>query len=238
MLDREIVEILNRSLVHGWVMEPEAKRLFSLAGLPVPRFSWARDLDQALADAAVIGYPVAAKVVSPAIIHKSEVGGVAAGIRDAAELAAFYRRVATVADFAGILVEEMANGHELIVGAAIDHQFGPVVLLGIGGTAVEVYGDVAIRMAPLAADDVLSMLSELKGGRLLTGYRGGTPVDRDKLVACVLAFSSLMGEIAPYIESVDVNPLFCSAKGCVVADARIMLNRRLQPGAATGSVEN
>lgn len=229
MLNKEIVAILNRSLEHGWVMEPEAKRLFQLAGLSVPRFVWARDVSQARAGAAEIGYPLVAKVVSPSVVHKSEVRGVAVGVADDEELGSFFQRMSRLPDFSGILIEEMVTGHELIVGSKADYQFGLVLLLGIGGTAVEVYGDVAIRMAPLTAEDALSMLDGLKGGKLLAGYRGKPGINRQKLVEFLLGFSELLGEISSFVESVDLNPLLCSEQGCVIADARIMLDARFRP---------
>ncbi|MFH1215157.1 MAG: acetate--CoA ligase family protein [Pseudomonadota bacterium] len=229
MLNKEIIAILNRSLEHGWVMEPEAKRLFQLAGLPVPRFVWARDFPGAMEGAAEIGYPLAAKIVSPTVIHKSEVQGVAVGIGDDEALRAFYDRMSGLPDFAGILIEEMATGHELIVGAKADYQFGLVILMGIGGTAVEVYGDVAIRMAPLTGEDALSMLDELKGGKLLAGYRGKPGINREKLMEFMVGFSGLLEEISSFVESVDLNPLLCSEQGCVIADARIMLGAKFRP---------
>ncbi len=223
MLSREMIDIFERSRTIGWVLEPEAKEFFRKAGLPVPRFGWAKDVTEAEKIAAEIGFPLAAKVVSPAVVHKSEVQGVAIGIAGIDELHAFYERVALLPEFAGIHIEEMVEGIELIVGAKIDHQFGPIVLVGIGGTSVEIYQDVAIRMAPLTQRDIDSMLGELKGGRLLTGYRGKEAVNFDDLSRVLLAFSEVLMEIAPYIESIDLNPLLCSKDGCTIADARIML---------------
>jgi acyl-CoA synthetase (NDP forming) len=119
----------------------------------------------------------------------------------------------------------MAGGIELIVGAKIDDQFGPVILMGLGGTGVEIYQDVAIRMAPLVQPDVKSMIDSLKGRRLLDGYRGADAVDRTKLTRTLLNFSKLVMEIQDQIESIDLNPVLCSAQACVVADARIILNK-------------
>jgi acyl-CoA synthetase (NDP forming) len=223
MLMQEIQSILDSSGETGWVLEPNAKTLLQMAGLPVPRYGWAKNIEAAGSIAAEIGYPVAAKVVSPAVVHKTEVHGVSLGIDSQEELQEFYRKMSILPEFAGILVEEMVEGEELIVGATIDYQFGPTVLLGIGGTAVEVYRDVALRMAPLAPEDVSSMLQELKGGKLLAGYRGKEPINISALTDAILSFSDLLMDIAPFIESIDLNPLLCSAQGCVVADARIIL---------------
>jgi len=223
VLNNQMMDMLHRCRKNGWLMEPEAKSFFVSAGLPVPRFAWARDLQESLQRAAEIGYPLVAKVVSPTVIHKSEVGGVAVGIADDRQLQAFYEKVSGLADFAGLLLEEMVAGIELIVGAKIDYQFGLIILLGIGGTSVEIYQDVAIRMAPLSSEDVYSMLHELKGRQLLSGYRGKEAISQEKLVRVLVDFAGLVQDMAPYIESIDLNPLLCSGKDCVIADARIML---------------
>lgn len=225
MVKKEIQDIFDSSQKAGWVLEPEAKKLLQLAGIPVPRYGWARNKQEAETIAAELGFPVAAKVVSPAVVHKTEVHGVALGINTKKELLDFYQKMSSLPEFSGILIEEMITGEELIVGATIDYQFGPVILLGIGGTAVEIYKDVALRMAPLSQEDIHSMLQELKGGKLLSGYRGKEPINFSALTEALLSFSTLLMKIAPSIESIDLNPLLCNAQGCLVADARIMLAR-------------
>jgi len=124
-----------------------------------------------------------------------------------------------------MLVEETLSGLELIVGARVDFQFGPVILLGIGGTGVEIYKDAALRMAPLEERDVKSMVQSLKASRLLEGYRGKEPVRMGELTRLLLTFSSLVMEIHSRIESIDLNPVFASASRIAVGDARIMLKR-------------
>jgi succinyl-CoA synthetase beta subunit len=223
MLTEEIKDILLASQELGWVLEPEAKRLFSLAGFDVPKFMWAPDLEQAVRFARDIGYPVVAKVVSPRALHKSDVGGVVAGIDSDAKLTETFRRLSRIEGFAGVLVEEMLSGVELIVGAKVDYQFGPVILLGMGGIGVEIYRDTTLRMAPLKEKDVDSMLKDLKAHQLLEGYRGSEPVNLTELKGMVAAFSDLVMELEGYIESIDLNPVLCSSRRCVVADARIML---------------
>ncbi len=216
-------KILKASRDHGWIMEPDAKAILRENNVPVPNFQWARNLEEALQFAKENGYPVAAKVVSPKVIHKSDVGGVSVDIANGDELTSFFRHCSGLPEFAGIVVEEMVRGLELIVGAQIDHQFGPTILLGIGGTGVEIYQDVAIRMLPITSCDIQSMIKQLQGSRLLTGYRGEEPVSMEKLSAMLLAFADLVMKLENYIESIDLNPVFCSATGCVAADARIML---------------
>ena len=221
----EMLRIIEAARADGLVLEPEAKRLFSLAGFDVPRFALLGTLEEAVRFAQGLGYPVVAKVVSPRILHKSDAGGVAVGIADAGRLAEVFRRFQGLDGFIGMIVEEMASGIELILGAKIDIQFGPMILLGMGGTGVEIYRDVALRMAPLSAEDASAMIRGLKGHRLLEGYRGAEKVDLERLAETLRAFSSLVMELGERIESIDINPLLCSAQRCVVADARIVLVR-------------
>ncbi len=223
MLAAETLEIIETARADGWVLEPQALKLLAAAGVQVPRFAWVRSVAEAQAAAARIGFPVVAKVVSPQILHKSEVRGVRPGIADAGRLTEAYEDLSRLPGFAGVLVAEMLSGQELIVGAKVDFQFGPVILLGIGGTAVEIYKDTVTRMAPLKAHDVQSMLTCLHGSRLLTGHRGDTGIDRAQLTQMVLSFSNLVMDLGARIESIDLNPVFCSSEHCVVADARILL---------------
>jgi succinyl-CoA synthetase beta subunit len=216
-------ELLDRSRTAGWVMEPQAKALLRDAGLTVPAFACADTADAAAAVAAKIGYPVAAKVVSAKIVHKSDVGGVALDLKDESALREAFGRFSTMDGFSGMLVEQMVTGVEMIIGAKVDHQFGPVVLLGIGGTGVEIYQDVAIRMAPLTDQDAASMMKTLVGRRLLEGFRGGAPIDRMALAKTLVVFSELAMAAADWIESIDLNPVMCTAEACVIADARMML---------------
>ena len=144
-------------------------------------------------------------------------------IRDAERLTQAFNSFSRMKGFAGMLVEEMLSGIELIVGAKVDSQFGPVVLLGIGGTSVEIYNDTSLRMAPLRPQDVDGMIQGLKAHQLLEGYRGSEPVNKEALRRMLLSFSDLVMDIAGSIESIDLNPVFCSATRCTVADARIIL---------------
>ena len=223
MLKTEIEGILFASKERGWVLEPEAKRLFGLTGLETTRFRWAHQLEDALQFAEEIGYPLVAKVVSPEALHKSEVDGVTVGITDAKMLSSAFERYSVFKGFSGVLVEEMVSGTELIVGAKIDYQFGPVILLGIGGTGVEIYQDTTLRMAPLNQQDVSYLINGLKACQLLKGYRGSEPVNLPALSSLIMTFSALVMEIENFIESIDLNPVMCNAKGCVIADARIMV---------------
>jgi len=225
MLVREVWDILSSSKATGWVLEPDAKRLFSFLGLDVPRFVWAKRVEEAIQFAEEIGYPVVGKVVSPKLVHKSDKKGVEIGIDNDEKLQETFRRFSQFDGFAGMLVEEMIFGMELIVGAKVDDQFGPVVLLGIGGTGVEIYKDVSLRMAPLALKDAESMIRCLKAHSLLEGYRGAKPVNLGEINRLLMTFSDLVMDLESLIDSIDLNPVICSASRCVVADARIMLRQ-------------
>ena len=223
MLKKDIERIITGSEDRGWVLEPDAKHLFSMAGLDVPRFTCARRKEDAIRFANEIGYPVVGKVVSSLVMHKSDRRGVTVGIGRDEELVETFIRFSQIEGFAGMLVEEMVSGVELIVGAKVDYQFGPVILLGIGGTGVEIYRDFVLRMAPLAEKNIEFMIRGLKAHKLLEGYRGSEPVDLKELVRLLQIFSGLVIDLEERIDSIDLNPVICSSIRCVVADARIVL---------------
>ncbi len=223
MLNSDILEIIEKSKVDGWVLEPNAKRILSLAGMDVPAFRWADTLEDALSFAEEKGYPLVAKVVSPKVVHKTEQKGVRLNLQDEKSLTEAFRHLHKFDGAEGVLVEESLKGIELIIGAKIDFQFGPVVLMGIGGTSVEIYEDTSLRMAPISPEDAESMATGLKARKLLEGYRGAEPVNREALTRMLTAFSDLVMALDERISSIDLNPVFCTAEKCVVGDARIML---------------
>ena len=223
MLKVAIRDALDSAAEFGWVLEPDAKGLLRAAGLKVPTFKVCREANEAVSWAKEIGYPVAAKVVSPKAMHKSEVKGVVVGIRDDDALCEAYRHFGRIDGFCGMLVENMTSGVEVIVGAKRDYQFGTIILIGIGGTAVEIYRDTAIRMAPLTERDVRGMVGSLKARALLEGYRGSEAVSLGALIEMMLTFSDLALTLGERFESIDLNPVMCSGEDCIIADARIVL---------------
>ncbi len=225
MLTEEMREILSEAKRAGWVLEPQAKHLLSLAGLEVPQNFFAATVAEAIRFAKKIGYPLVGKVVSPKVIHKSEKNGVELGIDSDRRLRETFHRFSKIEGFAGMLVEEMVSGIELIVGAKDDYQFGPVVLFGIGGVWVEIYRDVVLRMAPLTQRDIDSMLRCLRARPLLEGYRGSGPINLEKLNKLLITFSELVMDLESQMESIDLNPVICSSERCIVSDARIMLKK-------------
>jgi acyl-CoA synthetase (NDP forming) len=223
VLNNKIMEIFNECKERGWAMEPQAKEILNISGVNTTKFTWAKDVNDAIQFANRIGYPVAVKVVSPDVIHKSDVGGVTVGVSGDDKLSDVYAEMSKIKGFSGIVVEEMVCGVELIVGMKLDQQFGPVILVGLGGTAVEIYKDVALRMAPIFEKDIDSMLKSIKARPLLEGYRGSEPISVNELKKMLLAFSDMVMDLGEEIDSIDLNPVICNSSRCVVADARIML---------------
>jgi hypothetical protein len=222
-MDERILDILNKSRAHGWVMEPHAKDLLRTYRLPTTRFFWEKSLDASLEGAKEVGYPLVAKVVSPDILHKSDVGGVVVGVEDSRELEEVYHRMSGLKGFQGLLLDQMVQGVEMIVGAKEDPQFGTVVVVGIGGTSVEVYKDVSIRMAPVSVGEAMSAIGSIKGRKLLEGYRGNEPANKEKLAELIVSFSHMAIDLRDEVESIDLNPVLCDREKAVIADARFVL---------------
>lgn len=215
---------------HRSLLEYEAMELFAQYGIPVPRFALAKSRAEAEAAAGEIGFPVVLKVVSPDIIHKSDVGGVVVGVKSAEEAGAAYDRIrasvaerAPGADIHGVLVAAQAeSGLECIVGMTQDASFGPAFMFGLGGIFVELLKDVAFRVLPLDKAEVLRMLRETKGYALLSGARGRAPMDVDALAQLILDVARMVEE-NPEIKELDINPLFVYSKGVLTVDARVLL---------------
>jgi succinyl-CoA synthetase beta subunit len=225
-MDERISDILNAGRTDGWVMEPRAKEMLRAYGLPATRFFWAKRPEDLLPGAKEVGYPLVAKVVSPDILHKSDVGGVVVGVRDDRELEEVYQRMSGLKAFQGLLLDQMVQGIEMIVGAKEDPQFGTVVVVGIGGTSVEVYKDVSIRMAPVSLDDAMDAIESIKGRKLLEGYRGTEPVNKQKLAQLIVDFSQMAFDLHEEVESIDLNPVLCNREQAMIADSRFMLKNQ------------
>jgi len=224
-MDERILAILNASRADGWVMEPHAKDLLRTCGLPTTHFFWAKSLDASFQGAKEVGYPLVAKVVSPDILHKSDVGGVVVGVEDSRELEEVYRRMSGLKGFQGLLLDQMVQGVEMIVGAKEDPQFGTVVVVGIGGTSVEVYKDISIRMAPVSVAEAMNAIGSIKGRKLLDGHRGSEPANKEKLAELIGSFSQMAFDLRDEVESIDLNPVLCDREKAVIADARFVLKR-------------
>jgi len=212
------------------LLETEAKGILAEYGIPVTRFKLAKSEAEAIKAAEEIGYPVVLKIVSPDVLHKSDVGGVIVGLKDARDVERAYRQVLEnvkkhkpEARVVGILVEEMVPASiEVIVGSVRDPQFGPTIMFGIGGIFVEILKDVTLRIAPISERDAREMISEIRAYPLLRGYRNLPPANVDAIVDILVKTSNLVTEYEE-IKELDLNPIMVNEKGAKVVDARIIL---------------
>jgi acetyltransferase len=219
--------------------EAESKKILAAAGLPVTRERLARDLGEAVRIAAEIGGPVALKIQSPDIPHKSDIGGVHLGVRSASEVEAAARQVlynarlnCPGAAIDGVLVQEMVeDGVEFILGMTYDATFGPLVVCGAGGVTVEIFKDAAVLLPPVTAEDVRTALGTLKVSKLLDGFRGSAPRDVDALVDCCVRFGEFVAATDGAFAAIDLNPVFVCSRGQGVRIADALIEPRRKEGA-------
>jgi acyl-CoA synthetase (NDP forming) len=212
----------------------EAGEILGLYGIPVVRGVPVSDQGEAVQAAKKLGFPVAMKVISREISHKSDVGGVQLNLRSEAGVEDAYqdmlrriRREYPEAKIEGVLIQSMVTGgRELIVGGRQDEQFGRVVLVGLGGIFVEVFGEVSVRVAPISHREAMEMIDELRGAPIFKGARGLKPSDIQSVVEVLLRLSQLLGDF-PEIREMDINPLrvFSIREGCMALDARMILKK-------------
>lgn len=229
---RAIERIIKEANLAGRkvLVEPEAKEVLMLSSVAVPRFSVVKDVTAAMEAAESIGYPVALKLVSPDIVHKSDYGGVALHITDSQGIEDHWSTMILgvadenpVAMIDGFLVEEMVpRGVEVIVGAVRDEQFGTFVMFGTGGVAVELMKDVSFRLAPLDRETAIEMMREVKGFPLLEGFRGDTPKDVGAVADIIVKVSNMV-EAVSGLKEFEINPLIVHNRGAVAVDARATL---------------
>jgi acetate---CoA ligase (ADP-forming) len=225
--DKEAKKIINNP--HA-LSEYEAKKVLGGYGIPVTREVLATSADMAVESARQIGYPVALKVQSAQITHKTEAGGIKLNVAGDAEVRAGFKGVMAnakkympKAKIQGVLVQEMLkDGVEVIIGTTKDPVFGHVIMFGLGGIFVEALKDVSFRITPLNRIDAEEMVSEIKGYGVLQGIRGKPPVDLDTLVDIILKVSRLVTDYGDTIKELDINPLMLFAGGAKVADALII----------------
>jgi acyl-CoA synthetase (NDP forming) len=209
----------------GWATPEEVDGLLSAAGIPSPASRVAPSLKEAIHAAREMGYPVALKALGPTLLHKTERGGVKLDLTDEAALCAAYADFNTRfgTDMTSVLVQRMVpRGVEMIVGAVQDPSFGPLIACGSGGVLVDVLSDTAFRLHPLRGADARDMIDELRGSKLLRGYRGAPPADEAALRNVLLRVSELVG-MAPEIQELDLNPVMVLTSGACVADARLRI---------------
>jgi len=215
------------------LLENEAKQILTAHGADITDQLLAETAADAVKAAKAIKGPVALKIVSPDILHKSDAGGVKLNLVDDAKVEKAFnaimrnaKRYDAKADIRGVLVTPMLkDGMEIIIGTKIDDQFGPVIMFGIGGVLVEVLKDVVFRVLPISRRSARHMVDEIRSTKLLDGFRGGRPSDRKAVVNLMLTVSEII-EAYPDIEELDLNPVLVHAKGLSIADARIILRRK------------
>ena len=211
--------------VEGPMLEPQAMNWLGQNGIPVPAFHFCEDTEAAVVACESLGYPVVMKVVSPQIIHKSDVGGVMVNIRHEVQAKTAFEQLSLNAkgkDFRGVVIYPMINSlQEVLIGLTMDPQFGPVIAFGLGGIYTEVWRDISLRVGPLTRENALEMIHSIRGSKLLTGYRGQPACDVDALADLLVNFSQLPFRYANLAE-IDLNPVFMLEKGLLVGDVRVI----------------
>lgn len=245
--DSEPPRILPGEGVDALIHSPErltefqCKRVLGCYGIPVTSEGLATSSDMAAAQARELGHPVALKIQSGEILHKTEAGGISLDLQSDQEVRAAYdevvanaKRFSPDAEIQGVLVQEMLkDGVEVIIGTTRDPVFGHVIMFGLGGIFVEALRDVSFRIAPLTRRDAEEMIREIKGYRVLQGMRGKPPADTDAIVDAILRVSQLVTDYADEIEELDINPLVVFSEGAKAVDA-LVTRRRDRPEAQHG----
>jgi acetyl coenzyme A synthetase (ADP forming)-like protein len=215
---------------------PEAREVCEAYDLPVPKEGLARSIEEAVRLARDIGFPVALKIASPDIVHKTEAGGVQLGLNNAREVRQAHRTITanawnykSDALITGVQVQQMVTGgSEVIVGMIRDPAFGPVVMFGLGGVLVETLQDTTFRLAPTTQSEALQMLGEIRGAEILHGVRGLPAANQQALSALVVKVSQLAADF-PEISEVDLNPIIASPQGVIAVDARLVVDFAAKP---------
>jgi acetyl-CoA synthetase (ADP-forming) len=228
---KECETIIQKALQEGRssLLIPESQQICKLHHIPTPVSHVVQNVDEAVAKGKLIEFPVVLKIISPQILHKSDVGGVILGIEGEAALKEAYPKlIAEVrknnpkAEVLGVLIEKMMPpSTEVIVGGIRDSQFGPSIMFGMGGIFTEVYKDVAFRVAPVDKIDALNLIHELRGSKILEGIRGQPPADIDALVDVLIDVSSLMLQHSA-VSQLDLNPVIAYPDGVCAVDTRIV----------------
>ena len=210
------------------ITEESSKDILSEYGIKVPKYALVTNSDEAVQKSKEIGFPLVAKIVSPDILHKTDVGGVKVGLSSEDEVKkAFddmFNRLKEKFDVKGVLLEKMVpKGVELIVGLQNDSQFGPSIMVGLGGIYTELFKDVSFRVLPVTKNEAAKMLESLRGKDILKGFRGSTPVDLDMLSEAIVNIGTLGVDMAGKYESIDFNPVVVYPDSYYVVDAKIIL---------------
>jgi 3-hydroxypropionyl-CoA synthetase (ADP-forming) len=210
------------------ITEESSKEILGEYGIKVPKYALVTSSDEAVQKSKEIGFPLVAKIVSPDILHKTDVGGVKVGLSSEDEVKkAFddmFNRLKEKFDVKGVLLEKMVpKGVELIVGLQNDSQFGPAIMVGLGGIYTELFKDVSFRVLPVTKNEAARMLESLRGKDILKGFRGSKPVDLDMLSEAIVNIGTLGVDMAGKYESIDFNPVVVYSDSYYVVDAKIIL---------------
>lgn len=231
MKPRELIE-QARAQQRSALDESAGKSLLAAYGINVPQTLTVKNAAEVDAAFAKLKPPVVVKIMSPDILHKSDAGGVKVGLKSSDEVKEAISAMSVLpkikdARIDGYLIEEMAPpGQEIVIGGLRDPQFGPLVMVGLGGIFVEVLADVSFRICPITRLDAEEMLADLKGAAILAGARGRQPVSREAIIDVLLKIggdNGLLMQHADDIQEADINPLIVSASGAVAVDARFIL---------------
>jgi acetyltransferase len=237
---RATLERMLKSAKGKALDEVASKKLLKAYGIPVSKEEIARTASDAVKIARKIGFPVVAKVVSAEILHKSDVGGVVLNINSAAEvrkafnaITARVQKLKNKPKLDGILIAQQVKAElDLVVGAALDAEMGPVVLFGTGGVDIELMKDVALAGAPLDAAEARELIGRTKAGVKLRGYRGKPALHEASVVKALVGLSNMMADAGARIASIDVNPFLVNARTGVAVDGLIVLNNAAAERAA------
>jgi len=224
--------------------EVASKKLLNAYGIPISKEAIAQTAAEAATIAKTIGFPVVAKVVSPDILHKSDIGGVVLDLNSPAEvkkafndITARVKKLKNKPKLEGILIAQQVKADlELVVGASLDAEMGPVVLFGTGGVDIELMKDVALAGAPIDATEARKLISRTKAGVKIKGYRGKPALHEASAVKALVGLSNLIADAKGRIASIDVNPFLINARTGVAVDALVVLNNEAanQAGKAAG----
>ena len=225
---KEVVDLIEKVKTEGRdiLMEHEAREVMELCGVPTPKAAFAKTMNEAVKEANTCKmYPLAMKIASPDIVHKTDMGGVILNIKNETELKAKYNQMmetlkkkAPNAKLLGVNLVQMVEGIECIIGLSRDPQFGPVVMFGLGGVFVEALKDVAFRIVPFGKVEAERLIGEIKSKKILDGFRG-MKAHKQSLIQTMCALQKL----APYVKEIDVNPIMTNENGSFAVDARIIL---------------
>ncbi len=240
-------EVCRRALAQrgaGWLSAEETRAVLAAVRLPLPTGGVARTVEEAVELARRLGFPVAVKLASHQLVHKTDVGGVCLNLGDADAVRGAFEKIRgrlvranQLAAMDGVVVQPMIEGVEVMAGVTQDPLFGPLVAFGLGGVHVEILADVCFRVTPLTNRDAGEMVRAIRGYRLLEGFRGRPPADTEAIQEVLLRLSRLVEEL-PEIGEVDLNPVFALApgQGCLIADARIEVRPPREPAIGGAAV--